>query len=187
MTDSATSETSVSQLEVERHFRLRYVLLTFAMFLPLVWSFVRISNVYPVASWTVMMAGGNLRRGHNYFLLRGETLAGEIVDIPAIELTNALSGRNWGLAAATVSNGPFQLRSPHPANAALLSAVGDVSKLQQGARLPELLRAWGNIYNSRWPGSSPRRLRAIRLDAYQWPGQSYSNYDHFIESWRQEL
>lgn len=187
MTDSATRERSVTQLEAGRHYRLRYTLLTAAIFVPLVWSFLRMNNVYPVASWTVMMAGGNLQRAHNYFVLRGETIGGEVVDIPAIELTDALSGRNWGLAAATVSNGPFQLRSPHPANAALVSEAGDLSKLQRGARLPELLRAWGNIYNSRWPASSPHRLKAIRLDTYQWPGQSYSNYDHFIESWRQEL
>lgn len=186
MADPVTSETE-SQAETERHFRLRYTLLTAAIFLPLIWAFVGVKNVYPVASWTVMMMGGNLQREHRYFLLRGETISGEVVDIRAIELTDALSGRNWGLVAATVTNGPFNLRSPHPANAALLAAEGDVNKLQQGTRLPELLRAWGAIYNSRWPASSPRRLKAIRLDGYRWMGQSYSNYDQFMESWRQEL
>jgi hypothetical protein len=187
MSDSATRENSEPEQGTERHFRLRYTLLTTAILLPLVWAFVTIQNVYPVAAWTVMMAGGNLQRGHRYFLLRGETVSGEVVDIPAIELTDALSAQNWGLVTATVANRPFQLRSPHPANAALLTTIGDTEKLPPGTRLPELLRAWGTIYNSRWPSSSPRRLRAIRLDAYQWIGQSYSNYDHFVESWRQEL
>jgi hypothetical protein len=187
MSDWAASETSGLQPEAVRQFRVRYALLTAAIFLPLLWAFVGVKNVYPVASWTVMMMGGNLQRGHSYFLLRGETVSGEVVDIPAIELTDALSGRNWGLAGATVANAPFQLRSPHPANVALLAAAGDIKNLQPATRLPELLRAWGTIYNSRWPTSSSHRLKAIRLDAYRWMGQSYSNYDHFIESWRQEL
>jgi hypothetical protein len=187
MSDSATHETSGSRHGAEQHFRLRYTLLTAAIYLPLIWAFVSIKNVYPVSAWTVMMAGGNLQRSHNYFMLRGETVSGDVVDIPAIDLTDALSGRNWGLVGATVANAPFQLRSPHPANSALVAATGDVAKLEQGTRLPELLRAWGAIYNSRWPASSPRRLKAIRLDAYQWMGHSYSNYDHYIESWRQEL
>jgi len=187
MSESVTHETSEPPQVAERQFRLRYTLLTAAIFLPLLWAFVSIKNVYPFAAWTVMMAGGNLQRSHNYFLLRGETISGEVVDIPAIELTDALSGRNWGLVAATLANGPFHVRSPHPANAALIAVSGDLDKVQQASRLPELLRAWGTIYNSRWPASSPHRLKAIRLDSYRWMGQSYSNYDHFIESWRQEL
>jgi hypothetical protein len=187
MSDSAMHETSGAEHGAEQHFRLRYTLLTAAIFLPLIWAFVSIKNVYPVSAWTVMMGGGNLQRSHNYFMLRGETVSGEVIDIPAIELTDALSGRNWGLVGATVANAPFQLRSPHPVNAAYLAATGDIAKLPQGVRVPELLRAWGTIYNSHWPASSPRRLKAIRLDAYQWMGHSYSNYDHYIESWRQEL
>jgi hypothetical protein len=186
MSDLATRETPELQRRFERHFRIRYALLTASIFLPLIWAFLNIKNVYPAAAWTVMM-GGNLQRSHDYFLLRGETVSGEVIDIPAIELTDALSGRNWGLVGATVANAPFQLRSPHPENAALLAATGNIENLQRAKRLPELLRAWGTIYNSRWPTSSPHRLRAIRLDAYQWMGQTYSNYDHFIESWRQEL
>ena len=176
-----------SERRAAKHFRTRYALLTVAMFLPLIWAFVKIRNVYPVAAWTVMMGSGHFQRSHEYFMLRGETVTGEVVDIPAIELTDALSGRNWGLVSATVANAPFQLRSPHPANAALLLLNGNTENLQKGTRLPELLRAWGSIYNSRWPASSPHRLKAIRLDAYRWMGQSYSNYADFVESWRQEL
>jgi len=184
---SPRCETSESQKISERHFRLRYVLLTAAIFLPLFWAFAHTTNVYPVAAWTVMMAGGNLQSSHPYFVLRGETVSGQLVDIPAIELTDALSGRNFGLVGFTVSNGPFQLHSLHPVNAALLAATGKIEQLPPGVRVPELLKAWGTIYNSRLSASSPNRLRTIRLDAYEWPGQSYSNFDQFNKSWRLEL
>lgn len=182
-----TCETPCSRI-TERRYLLRYLLLTAVLFVPLIWAFVRTTNVYPVAAWTVMMAGGNLQRNRPYYVLRGETIDGRTVDVPAIELTDALSGRNFGLAAFTVSNGPFRLRSLHPANAALLASTeGGLEKLQPATRLPDLLKAWGKIYNSRWPISSPNRLKAIRLDAYEWPGQTYSNYDQHTQSWRQEL
>jgi hypothetical protein len=175
------------QEPVEGHFRVRYTLLTIGIFLPLFWAFIGVRNVYPVTAWTVMMAGGDLQRGHRYFVLRGETVSGELLDIPAIKLADALSGRNWGLVTSTVDNRPFQLRSLHPDNAALLATAGDLGRLQRAARLPELLRAWGEIYNSGLPPSSPQRLKAIRLDTYRWIGQHYSDYDTFIETWRQEL
>ena len=184
---SPTCESSGLQKISERYFRLRYALLTAAIFLPLLCAFARTTNVYPVAAWTVMMAGGNLQSSHPYFLLRGETVAGQVVDIPAIELTDALSGRNFGLVAFTVSNSEFRLHSLHPANTALLATTGSIEQLPPGARVPELLKAWGTIYNSRLSAQSPNRLRAIRLDAYEWPGQSYSNYDQFTKSWRLEL
>jgi hypothetical protein len=75
----------------------------------------------------------------------------------------------------------------HPANAELLRQSGGLEHLPPAARLPDLLRAWGNLYNERAGPSSPQRLKAIRLDMYRWEGGSYSNYDKFIESWRQEL
>jgi hypothetical protein len=186
---AATMRRGLAALQVlsERHFRLRYALLTAALFLPLFWAFARTTNLYPVTAWTLMMAGGNLQKYHPYFVLRGETVAGEVVDIPAIELTDALSGRNFGLVMFTVSNGPFRLRSLHPANASILATTGEVEKLPLGTRVPDLLRAWGKIYNSRLSASSTGRLKAIRLDAYEWPGQTYSNYDHFVQSWRLEL
>ena len=170
----------------ERHFRVRYILLTIGIFGPLLWAFITLRNVYPVAAWTVM-TGANLQREYHYYLLRGETVQGEVIDIPAIELTDALSARNWGLATAIATNSAFRLKSPHPANAALLQAAGSFENVPPAVRMPELLRAWGNIYNSRLPASSQRRLKAIRLDAYKWPGQQYSNYDQFIQSWREQL
>lgn len=186
MSDLAMRELTERQEPFERRFRVRYTLLTIGIFLPLIWAFIGVRNVYPLTAWTVMMGGGDLQRGHRYFLLRGETISGEVVDIPAIKLADALSGRTWGLVIATVDNRAFQLRSLHPDNAALL-ATADIGRLQRAARLPELLRAWAKVYNSRLPPSSPQRLKAIRLDAYRWAGQRYSDYDTFIELWRQEL
>lgn len=186
MLDS-TGEVHSDGKMLEQRFLLRYLVLTLCIFLPLIVAFVTVSNVYPVASWTVMMAGGNLPSGHRYFVLRGETVSGEVIDIPPITLTDGLSGRIWGLVAATVDNRGFQLRSPHPENAALMARSPGTGTVPRAARLPELLRAWGEIYNSRLPASSPVRLRALRLDAYRWAGSNYSNYDQFIESWRVEL
>lgn len=198
MDDNETSE--ISAPACERRFCIRYALLTVGIFLPLIWAFIGLKNVYPAAAWTVMMAGGNLQREHQYFWLRGETVSGEIVDIRAIELTDALSSaRNLGLVVATVNNRVFELRSPHPENAVLLARANqrqeaggssgrqEIRKLPPAVRLPELLRAWGAIYNSRLPASSPQRLKAVRLDAYRWMGHQYSDYDRFIESWREEF
>ena len=170
-----------------QRFIIRYALLTCAIFLPLFWAFFYLRNVYPIASWTVMMAGGELQRGHTYFVLRGETVSGETVDIQAIDLTNALYSRNWTMVNATVMNGSFKLASLHPSNAALLTSLGGIENLPPGARVPDLLESWGQLYNRKQSASSPRRLKAIRLDMYRWEGGRYADYDKFIDSWRKEL
>jgi hypothetical protein len=166
---------------------VKYAILTAAIFLPLFWAFVYVRNVYPIATWNVMLGGALLERGRSYWILRGETIAGETVDIRAIDLTNALYSRNWTMVNATVGNQSFRLTNLHPANAELLRAAGSVENLPPGARLPDLLRAWGSIYNERLPGSSLQRLKAIRLDMYRWEGGRYADYDKFIQSWRQDL
>jgi hypothetical protein len=171
----------------ERRWFIRYSILTCAIFLPLFWAFFYLRNVYPIASWTVMMASGELQRGHTYFVLRGETISGETVDIQAIDLTNALYSRNWTMVNATVMNGSFKLASLHPSNAALLTSVGGIENLPPGARVPDLLESWGQLYNSKQSALSPRRLKAIRLDMYRWEGGRYADYDKFIDSWRKEL
>lgn len=171
----------------ERRLFIRYALLTCAICLPLLGAFVLLRNVYPVAAWTVMMAGGNLQRGRVYYVLRGETMSGETVDIHAIELTNAMYSRTWTMVNATVGNESFKLRSLHPSNAAMLRSAGGVESLPAGARLPELLGAWGQLYNNQQPASSPRRLKAIRIDMYSWESGRYADYDKFIESWRKDL
>jgi len=170
-----------------RRVRLRYALLTLALFAPLVWSFLSLRNLYPFPAYTMMMAGGDLRKGTDYFILRGETVAGETVELPPADLTDALSWRHWSLVGSTVENKSFLIASPHPSNAALAAAAGGVERLPRAARLPELLRAWGDIHNRRLPEDSPRRLRAVRLDAYRWEGGAYGDYERFVESWRAEL
>jgi hypothetical protein len=167
--------------------KIKYALLTLAIFLPLLWAFIFVRNLYPVAAWNVMMAPGVLERGRTYWILRGETVAGDTIDIRPINLTNAMYSRTWTMVNATVDNQSFKIPNIHPANAELLRQTGGLEKLPPGARMPDLLRAWGNLYNERLAISSPQRLKAIRLDMYRWEGRSYANYDKFIESWRQEL
>lgn len=171
----------------ERRLIVKYAILTLAIFVPLFWSFLFVRNVYPITAWNVMMAGGDLERGRSYCILRGETVSGETVDIPPIKLTNALYSRTWTMVNATIANQSFKLTSMHPENAELLRHFGGVENLPPGARLPDLLEAWGRLYNDRLPESSPQRLKAIRLDMYRWEGGSYSNYDNFVESWRKQL
>ena len=170
-----------------RHWFRRYVVLTVALCAPLVWAFGTLRHVYPVAAWTVMVDSRVLRRGRTYFILRGETISGEIFDVPAARLTNAMSGRAWSMTSATAQNASFFLDSPHPDNVRLLTTAGGLERLPRGARMPDLLRAWGEIYNARQPVASPRRLRAIRIDVYRWEGGSYTLYDRFLETWREEL
>ena len=176
----------VSGRDEERRHLPRYALLTVLLFAPLLWSFAALRNLYPFAAWTVMMSPPDVARGRTYYVLRGETLAGGTVDLRATELTDALSGRVWGLFGATVENGGFKLRSPHPSNAALIEAAGGADRLPPGARLPELLGAYGGIYNSRLRADSPLRLKAVRLEAYRWGG-GFADHGTFVRSWRQEL
>jgi hypothetical protein len=171
----------------EGRLRVRYAILTVALFVPLLWAFLSVRNLYPFAASTMMMAGGGLEQGSEYYVLRGETVEGETIDLPPIELTNALSGRIFGLVSATVENKSFTIRWPHPSNVALIAASGGVEKLPRAARLEELLRAWGAIYNSRLPQASARRLKAVRLDAYRWEGVRYGDDARFVETWRAEL
>ena len=171
----------------ERRLTVKYIVLTAAIFLPLVWAFIFVRNVYPFTVWNVMMAGGDLERGRSYCILRGETISGETVDIRAIELINALYSRTWTMVNATIDNQSFKLKSIHPQNEEMLRQLGGIEQLPPGARIPDLLQAWGELYNSAQPQSSPQRLKAIRLDMYRWESGRYGDYDKFIESWRKEL
>ena len=173
--------------DVEKRLAIKYAILTAALFLPLLWAFLTVRNLYPVAAWNVMMAGGDLERGRSYCILRGETVSGETIDVAAIELTNALYSRNWTMVNATIDNQAFKLTSMHPQNEEMLHAFGGIENLPPGARIPDLLKTWGDLYNKRERASSPKRLKAIRLDMYRWEGGRYGDYDKFIESWRKEL
>lgn len=173
--------------ESERRLVIKYAILTVALVLPLLWAFLYIRNLYPVTAWNVMMAGGDLERGRTYCVLRGETISGETVDIRPIGLTNALYSRTWTMVNATIYNQSFKLKSIHPDNESLLRNLGGLKNLPPATRLPDLLLAWGQLYNRQQPASSPQRLKAIRLDMYRWEGSRYADYDKFIESWRKEL
>jgi len=167
----------------ERHWRARYTALTITLFLPLLLAFTMIRNVYPFAASTMMLGIRDVQSGRDYHVLRGETAGGETIDLPPIELTNALTGRNWGLVRAAVQNQSFNIRSPHPENLQLTADYGGLEKLPKAARLQELLRAWGGIYNSRLSDSSNQRLKSVRLDAYRWEGGINGEFDRFVESW----
>ena len=134
-----------------------------------------------------MMAGGDLERGRSYCILRGETISGDTVEIRPIKLTNALYSRTWTMVNATIANQSFKLTSIHPSNEALLGRLGGIDNLPPGVRVPDLLQAWGELYNKQLPASSPQRLKAIRLDMYRWESGGYSDYNKFVESWRKEL
>src|SRR5437660_1288769 len=72
------SEVSDSGNEAyERRVALRYGVLTFALFVPLLVAFVFVRNLYPFAASTEMMEGGDPQAGRTYYVLRGETVAGE--------------------------------------------------------------------------------------------------------------
>ncbi len=166
---------------------LRYTALTVALFVPLLIAFVSIRDLYPFSASTMMLGLRDTQNGRDYYVLRGETVGGETIDLPPIKLTNALTGRSWSLVSAAVENKSFNIRSVHPANLSLAAAYGGIDKLPRAARLEELLRAWGAIYNLRLPQSSSQRLRSVRLDAYRWKGEIKGENDRLVESWRAEL
>ncbi|HEV2708346.1 MAG TPA: hypothetical protein VGV59_20695 [Pyrinomonadaceae bacterium] len=168
-----------------RGLRARYVALTVAVCLPLLVSFVLLKSTYPVTAWT-MMTGGQ-RQAFTYYRLSGETQTGETVEVRASELTDALSSLNWGMVAFVDANASFKIRRPHLDNAKLSELFGGVERLPRGIRMSALLRAWGAIYNSRLPAQDGRRLKALRVDAFEWDGQRYGDYDKLIETWRVEL
>jgi len=184
-----TQETNLDDrhAEEDRRALVRYAVLTAVLFIPLFLAFVSTRNLYPFAASTMMLGIRDTQRGQTYYVLRGEKVSGETIDLPPIKLTNALTGRSWSLVRAAVENQSFKIRSPHPANIRLAAAYDGLDKLPRAARLEELLRAWGEIYNSRLSGSSNQRLKSIRLDAYRWEGGLNGDYDRFVESWRAEL
>jgi hypothetical protein len=121
-----------------------------------------------------------------YYVLRGETDAGELIDVPADSFNDPMRSRRWGLVAATAENQSLKLQRPHPKNVALLSQV-PVDQPPEGVLMNDLLRVWGQTHNSIYPAGSPNHLKAVRLDAYRWDGSSYSDYRQFVRSWRAEL
>lgn len=176
-----------SHIRKDRQAHIRYVALTVALFIPLILAFAAIRNLYPFAASTMMLGTRDTQSGRDYYVLRGETVSGETIDLPPIKLTNALTGRSWSLVSAAVENKSFNIRWPHPENIRLVTVFGSRDKLPPAVRLEDLLRAWGTIYNSRLPESSNQKLKSVRLDAYRWEGGINGEYDRFVESWRASL
>lgn len=172
-----------------RRLRLRYVILTLAVFLPLIWASFTHNYWYPVHSFRMFYGASALGRGDGrvYYVFRGETSSGESVDIPPITIINALDDRIWTMVDAVVANESFQLRSPHPENVRLIQSVGGIENVPRAALLPNVLRVFGERYNASLSGNSPQRLVRVRLDAYQWREKEYGNYAEYLESWRVEL
>jgi hypothetical protein len=166
---------------------VRYAVLTVCLAAPLLVAFAAIRNTYPFAAATMMMGGAALRSPHTYHVLLGETVGDEIVQVRAVALTNALTGRHWGLVASAVYNRSFTVRWPHPANRRLLEQAGGADKLPDAVRVPELLQAWGRLYNARVESGSPRRLRAIVLEEHRWDPDGATDQHTFVRSWRQPL
>ena len=169
----------------ERRVLIRYAVLTIALFVPLLLGFAFVRNFYPIAASTMMLRDRD--PGSDYYILRGETEGGVTIDLPPINLTDALSGRHWGLVSATVEYRSFKIAVPHPQNARFAAAYASMDDVPRAARLESLLRAWGHIYNSRLPLSSPQRLRSVRLDAYRWEGEITADSGRFVESWKAVL
>jgi len=161
--------------------------LTGALFGPLLWAFVTVNNFYPVPVWSLFSDAPQQGEGRVYYVLRGQTLGGEWMDIPPIRITDGLTGRIHMMVYYTVSNASFFLDSPHPDNVARATAAGGAKRLTPGARLPELLRSWGESFNASLPKDSPRRLQAMRLDQYRWNGEQFKNYHEFVTFWMVEL
>jgi hypothetical protein len=166
--------------------RTKYLILTLGFLLPLSWAFLKERNLYPIASWNVMTSGGQLEYGRTYFVLRGETVSGEQIDIPAIELSGAMRSRIWGMVEAIADNQSLKIDNPHPQNLALLNQLRGQA-MPDGLLMNQLLKSWGATYNYRLPPSSPERLKAIRIDSYRWPGQTYSNFYQFMQTWRADI
>src|SRR5262245_50975697 len=107
MLRKAAQSTAGESPDGDHAWRARYAILTFALFAPLLISFLFIRNLYPFAASTMMMAAGEPRGDQTYYILRGETVSGGTVDLRAVELTNALSNVTFGLVSATVENKSF--------------------------------------------------------------------------------
>jgi hypothetical protein len=188
--DSETVEPeSLDDPQTSRRILLRNTLLTLGIFIPLLGAFLTGTEWYPISHYKMFYGASALQRGDgiNYFILRGETAAGNSVDIAPIKIMNALDDRIWTMVNSVIANESFELRWPHPANERLLATTGNSDTLSRGVLLPDLLRTWGNRYNAKLPHDSPQRLVRVRLDKYRWSHKEYANYSEFVESWRVDL
>lgn len=163
-----------------------YVLLTIVIFTPLTWAFISVNNFYPVPVWSLFSEAVTLQDGRTYYVLGGERLDGSKVQIPAISLTDGLTGRNHMMVYYVVGNASFEIDSPHPANVTLQCHMAAMNQeLPKAARMDDLLHAWGAIYNERHAGDA--RLHVIFIDEYNWRGGKFVNYRNFKRRWEVKL
>ena len=111
----------------------------------------------------------------------------DLLDYDTLKFIVAESQLESSIPGWIKKSSSFKLKSIHPANEELLRQYGGVENLPPGARIPDLLKVWGELYNRRQPESSRQRLKAIRLDMYRWESGQYSDYDKFVTSWHQAL
>lgn len=180
---------AVDDTRTSRRIMLRHVVLTAAVFLPLVWAFITKTSRYPIHYYSMFYGASALGKdnGHVYYIFRGETASGETIDIPPVTIFNALDGMISYVVDAAVTNDSLQLRYAHPNNERLIQSAGSIENVPRAALLPSVLRVFGERYNAKLPLDSPRRLVKVRLEAYRWPQKEYGNYAEYLESWNLEL
>jgi hypothetical protein len=180
---------TVDDRRASRRLILRHVVLTMAIFLPLVWAFITQTNWYPIHYYRMFYGASALGQGDGrvYYIFRGETASGDTIDIPPIRIFNALDGMITYVIGAAVANDSLQLKSPHPDNVRLIQSAGSIESVSRAALLPDVLRAFGERYNAKLSGDSPKRLVRVRLEAYRWHQENYGNYGEFVEAWSVEL
>ena len=180
---------SLADPQTTRRTLLRNTILTLALFIPLLGAFLSGEEWYPISHYKMFYGASTLNNTDvfNYFIFRGETAAGNTIDIAPIKIMNGLDDRIWTMVNSVVANESLQLRWPYPANERLLATMGNRDTLPPGVLLPDLLRTWGNRYNARLAYDSPNRLIRVRMDEYRWSHKEYGNYSEFVESWRVDL
>jgi hypothetical protein len=168
---------------------LRHVVLTVAIFLPLVWAFISNTARYPIHYYSMFYGASAIGKGngHVYYIFRGETASGDTIDIPPVKILNALDGMVFHMINAAVANDSLHLRYAHPDNLRLIQSAGGIENVPRAALLPNVLRIFGERYNAKLAADSSGRLVRVRLDAYRWPQVEYGNYAEYLESWNVEL
>src|SRR4051794_38214077 len=101
---------SETEHQIVRRLRIKYLILTLALFLPLLWAFVRVRNLYPFAVWNVMVRSSPVQPPFTYYVLRGETKAGDLIDVEASSFGDPMRSRRWGLVAAIAENQSLKLQ-----------------------------------------------------------------------------
>jgi hypothetical protein len=168
----------------------RNALITIAVFGPLGATFGlavvsgKVVNFYPVPVWNLFVEAAEPANGRVFYVVSGCSPDGLWREVPPFGITGALHNRLHMFASYTDGNLPFKIASPHAENVLMLAGLG---RLPEGARMPQLLRAWGEIHNGRLPMGSPNRLTAIRMEARRWPGGDYHAKAKTARVWEVEL